>query len=181
MNRQIQSSDRTFLGCERLESREVPAGNVIAFLRGPDLIVAGDAANNLFSIQQNGNGDLVIHGVAGTTINGQSSVFLGRGVLNNVFVDSGAGQDLVEMIGVNAGGIGVALGHENDGVALYGVMCGALQLLGQGGDDIFVTDGVWVAQWAELHGGPGNDIIDFRSLGIWTNGFIAFPSIERVA
>ena len=171
----------TRLGCERLEARENPAGNVLATIL-PDgvLYLRGDAADNLISVQQHANGDLFAYGVAGTTVNGLSMIYLGRGYPTGVAFLMDAGNDLLEMIGVRTGGgIWGQMGNENDGLALYNVMAGALQPKMEGGDDVVVTDSVYVHGYCEINGGTGFDTIDYRTWGIWAPSFFSLQSIER--
>src|SRR5262245_42531676 len=85
------------LGCEPLEPRENPAGNVTAFLLGGSLTVVGDALDNAVSIQQSPVGDIVVVGLNGTTVNGRSSVLVGRGLLNTLNMNGG--NDAVEVVG----------------------------------------------------------------------------------
>jgi hypothetical protein len=168
------------LSCDRLESRENPAGNVVALIGGDGaLYLRGDAAANLASVQQSAAGDLYVFGRSGTTVNGQASVYLGRAFVSGVSVVADAGADLIEIINLRtAGGIGVLAGDENDGVALYGVECARLNLLMQGGDDTVVTDGVYAVNGANVDGGSGSDTIDFRTLGITTPS-LTLPGIEN--
>lgn len=144
------------------------ANNVLVNLAGDGILyLRGDAADNKFSIQQYANGDLFVYGVGGTRINGQSYIYVGRTGLNGVQVLADAGNDLVEMINIHTPGlISVQAGNENDGVALYNVSAGGMSLRMEGGDDTFVTDGVWVNGLAWLDGGSGYDTIDFRTYAI---------------
>lgn len=171
----------TRLGCERLEARENPAGNVITTIL-PDgvLYIRGDALDNRVSVQQYANGDLFAYGVAGTTVNGQSVVYLGNGYPTGVAFVMDAGNDLLEMIGVRTGGgIWGQMGNENDGLALYNVMAGALQPMMEGGDDVVVTDSVYVSGYCEINGGTGFDTIDYRTYGIYAPSFFALPNMEK--
>jgi hypothetical protein len=167
------------LSCDQLESRDNPAGNVTAVIfPNGHLYVRGDAADNVFSIQQNVYGDLYIYGVSGTTVNGQPWVYLGRGWLNGVAVVADAGNDLVEMIGVRVNDlIYTQMGNENDGVALYGCVAGRMSLQMEGGDDIVAMDGVYVGGYAEVLGGSGFDTIDYRTYAI-AAGFY-YTDVER--
>jgi signal peptidase I len=154
-------------GVERLESRENPAGNVVASLTNGVLFLRGDVADNLMSVQQDQYGDNFVYGVSNTTINGLNYIYLGRGNLAGVQVVSDDGNDLVEMVNIHTtGAITFQAGNENDGVALYGVSAGSMNLSMEGGDDIFVTDNVYVNGVATLDGGTGFDTIDYRTYGI---------------
>jgi hypothetical protein len=161
------------LCCDRLEDRDNPAGNVLAGIGGDGVLyIRGDAADNVISVQQNVWGDLFIFGVNGTTVNGRSAIYVGRGIPAAVSVVTDAGNDLVEMVGVRAHGIIYAqMGNENDSVAMYGVVANSLNLQMEGGDDIVVTDGVYISHSALVEGGSGFDTIDYRQnkiyAGVW--------------
>jgi hypothetical protein len=167
------------LSCDQLEPRDNPAGNVTAvILPNGYLYVRGDAADNLFSIQQNAAGDLYVFGRSGTTVNGLGWVYLGRGNLTGVSVIADAGNDLAEMIGVRASDlIYTQMGNENDGVAMYGCTAGRMSLQMEGGDDIVAMDGVYVGGYAEVLGGSGFDTIDYRTYAIGA-GFY-YTDVER--
>jgi hypothetical protein len=155
------------LGLDRLESRENPAGNVLATLDNGVLYLRGDAADNLFSVQQDQFGDNFVYGVSGTTINSLGYIYIGRGNLNGIQIVSDAGNDLAEIVNIHTpGAILMQAGNENDGIAIYGTSAGSMYLSMEGGDDIFVTDNVWVNGTAYLDGGSGYDTIDFRTYGI---------------
>jgi hypothetical protein len=163
----------TRLNCNRLEDRDNPAGNVVAGIGGDGVLyIRGDAADNVISVQQNVYGDLFAYGVNGTTVNGLSAAYLGRGIPVAVSIVTDAGNDLVEMVGVRTSGMLYAqMGNENDSVAMYGVVAGHLHLQMEGGDDIVVTDGVYVGGYAAILGGTGYDTIDYRTnsvyAGVW--------------
>lgn len=168
------------LSCEQLESRENPAGNITAVIAGDGaLYITGDAADNVASIQQSFDGDLWVFGRNGTLVNGQSSVYLGRGFVTGVSLVTGAGNDLIEIINLRTtGGIGALMGNENDSVAMYGVEARYVHLMMQGGDDIIVLDGVYARDVAVMDGGDGHDIIDYRNWGI-TTPYYFWPSVEQ--
>lgn len=156
------------LGCEVLEARENPAGNVlITILPDGVLYVRGDGVDNQVSVQQQPNGDLFAYGVSGTTVNNQSMIYLGRLFVTGVAVVGDAGADLFEVIGVRTGGgVWGSMGNENDGLALYSVTAGALNVSMEGGDDVVVTDGVTVGGFCRIDGGSGSDTIDYRVGGL---------------
>ncbi len=153
------------LACEQLESRRNPAGNVTAFMSGGRLTLLGDAADNSVSIQQNAAGDLFLFGLNGTAINGQSAVYVGRGTISGLVVDTGQGNDYVEILGVATPGlVWVTTGDGSDGIFVGSVSAGQLHLDTQGGDDGVVTSTVFVAGTAEVSGGAGNDGYDYDGL-----------------
>jgi hypothetical protein len=164
-------SNAVRLGCEKLEARENPSGNVIAtLLADGTLYLRGDAADNAVSVQQDVYGNNFVYGVGGTTINNQSYAYISSGTLAGVTAVTDAGNDTVEFVNIHTPGtITVQAGNENDGVVLYNVTAGNMALSMEGGDDTFVTDNVWVSGTAVLDGGSGNDTIDYRTYGIAAN------------
>jgi hypothetical protein len=60
---------------ETLESRTLLAGNVTAVVEDGDLRITGDAEDNLVDVMVV-NGDIVVQGVDGTTVNGSSDPFV---------------------------------------------------------------------------------------------------------
>lgn len=95
---------RTRLGCESLEARDTPAGNVTAIFQGGNWMLRGDAADNQISVVRDAAGNVTVTGLSGTTINGQASVNLGRvgsgggwaPQRGGVYVDLGEGTDYLE-------------------------------------------------------------------------------------
>lgn len=156
----------TRLGCEQLEHRDNPAGNMVAFFNSVgELNVFGDGLDNAVSVQQNGFGDLFIFGVNGTTINGLSAIFLGRGVLNGLHVEGGFGNDLLEVLGVRTPGVIVVGGGEgNDGIHVNGVVANAVGIGGWTGNDVVTTANVFVGSFAWIDGGAGFDVIANRGI-----------------
>ncbi|HVK12607.1 MAG TPA: hypothetical protein VM597_27910 [Gemmataceae bacterium] len=157
---------QTRLGCERLEHRDNPAGNMAAFFSGAgELVVLGDGLDNAVSIQQNAFADTIIYGVNGTTINGQSAIYVGRGALGGLRVDSGAGNDLIEVLGVQTPGI-VSLwgGLGNDGINANGIVATGFGVGGSFGNDVITTTSVFVRSWAWVGGGPGFDVLDYNGI-----------------
>jgi hypothetical protein len=169
----------TRLGCEQLEHRDNPAGNMAAFFSADGVLnVFGDGLDNAVSIQQNGFGDTIIFGVNGTLINGLSAIFVGRGTLAGVNVDGGFGNDLLEVLGVQTpGNIVVQGGVGNDGIHVNGVLATAVGISGWVGNDVITTANIFVASFAVVDGGFGFDVIANR--GIF--GPQSFSNFEQVA
>ncbi|MEM9943103.1 MAG: hypothetical protein AAF939_16180 [Planctomycetota bacterium] len=60
----------------KLENRNLLAGDVLAFQWGSDLFLRGDQENNSVEVFQQDNGDLAVVGLDGTTINGTTNAFV---------------------------------------------------------------------------------------------------------
>jgi hypothetical protein len=148
----------TRLGCESLEQRENPVGNVTAMLSGGTLTVVGDAFDNAVSIRQSPLGDITIVGLNGTTVNGRSAVFVGRGLLNGLNVNMGGGNDAVEVVGLWVwGAITVEGGAGNDTIRLAAVTGGSIAVDGGPGNDTVIAQGVVSRTTAVFNGGLGFD------------------------
>ncbi len=129
---------------EALERRNLLAGNVLAVVSSKSLFLSGDASGNSVELAAS-NGNLVVRGLEGTTVNGQSE-FLVRGGSTEVgrhlfaymnggndtlvispgvslrkdsYVFMGEGDDLFAMSGSRASrGLYVDLGNGNDSIHL---------------------------------------------------------------
>ena len=157
---------RSTLACEQLEYRDNPAGNVVAFFNGfGELLVFGDGLDNAVSIQPNEFADTIIYGVGGTTVNGQSAIYVGRGPLAGLRVEGGFGNDLLEVLGVRTPGvIVVGGGLGDDGIHVRGVVANAVGIGGWFGNDIITTTSVFVQSFAWVAGGPGFDVLDYNGI-----------------
>jgi hypothetical protein len=160
---------RARLGCEALEARENPSGNMAAFFSaGGVLNVFGDASDNAVSIQQNGLGDTIIYGVNGTTINGLSAIYVGRGALGGLHVEGGFGNDLVEVMGMQTpGDIVIGTGAGNDGIHVNGVVVRALGIDAGIGNDTVTVGNVYLSSFAWISGGGPGDYDIFVNQGIY--------------
>lgn len=102
---------------EQLESRELPAGNVLVLLQNGNATITGDAAANQFEIT-GGLNSILVRGLEGTTINGGSATFT-----------------LATTSAFN-GGLVISLGQGNDRLSIGAdVSLGAVRILGEAGDD----------------------------------------------
>jgi len=168
-----ESRSRAFLNVEQLETREVPAGNVTATLSGGALFLAGDQFSNQVSVQQNSLGDIVILGRNGTTINGQPSVYAGRGIPGAFAADMGAGDDHLEVLGVFAGAITLQGGLGNDSLVLGNVgAAGNIELYGGEQNDNIVLEGVWAHDTLWADGNNGSDGLRYNSSGGFVSNFV---------
>lgn len=103
---------RARLGCESLEARDTPAGNVAATFQNGVWYLLGDAADNQINVVKDASGNVTVYGLNGTTVNGQGAVALGvvtggggsgfAPPRNGLYVDLGAGTDYLETHRVTA-------------------------------------------------------------------------------
>lgn len=170
---------RAMLGVEALEARDTPAGNVTVQLAGGQLFVIGDAADNAVSTQQDVFGNIVIFGVNGTTVNGQSSVFVGQGVLRDAIFQGGGGNDQIDVAGLLViGGVSVVTGDGVDLITIRDVTADYVSAYSLGGNDSLITTNVVARVGADFAGGNGFDIWDFN--GVSAGFYLTHREWERI-
>jgi hypothetical protein len=168
------------LACEQLESRSNPsAGNVSVFVTGGELVVIADSHQDAVSTQITANGQLVIFGVNGTTINSMSMLNLGRFRPTAALFEAGSGGDQIDVAGLNLpGNLTVIGGAGNDLITVRGVTANNISLFGEGGNDTFITTSVLARNNLLVNGGAGFDIWDHS--GTFAGHAANFVSVERV-
>ena len=100
------------LSVESLESREMLAGEVDVFVSGGNVVVQGDAGNNVINVVDNG-GQLEVQGVGTTTVNG-GATGLDIADLNNLTIHLNNGDDRVNIRGISADQLRVNTGNGAD-------------------------------------------------------------------
>lgn len=168
---------------ESLENRQLLAGDVAVFHAADNILyVRGDAASNQIEIRGTDSGAIVVEGLNGTRINGQSRMRLANNgnTLNGLRVRLEGGDDLlfveelrIRQTAVVQGGAGsdtigfdeVRLGQDltimgeggDDAVALDEVSLRNLVVMGDDGNDLIGLDEVDVRGTTTIRGGVGND------------------------
>jgi hypothetical protein len=158
------------LRCERLEARDTPAGNVTAVLSGSQLYVTGDGFDNAVSTQQDAAGNIVVVGVNGTTVNGQPWVYVGQGILSDVVIRGGGGNDQIDVAGLYVtGGLTIETGNGNDQVSIRDVTAPYVVAYTRGGSDALLTTNVYASVAIDFQGGDGYDYWQNRNtqVGQW--------------
>jgi len=152
-----KSNLSTRLNCEQLETRENPDGNVSVSIINGGIVIVGDAASNWVSLQQNAFGDVFVFGFGNTLVNGQTAIFLGRGIPGDVQIFLGDGNDRTEVIGVRAASVLIASGTGFDqNLVLNTATIGGIGVLSGDQDDITFLS-VVSASHIILDGGFGFD------------------------
>src|SRR5580704_16624707 len=132
---------------ERLEDRTLLSGNVTAIVTsGGNLVVTGDAQGNQIRIQSASGGALQVSSLDGTTtINGGSSPFSTTGVTGNVAVFMKQGADVVDVGGTGMlttvpKNLFVDTGSGNDTVDVENASIGGnIAIFGGAGSDTFTV------------------------------------------
>jgi hypothetical protein len=170
---------RAQLHCEQLESRENPAGNVLAFVSNGSLFVAGDVFDNQVSTQIDSSGNLVVIGVNGTTVNGQALVRFGPFIPINVVIDGGAGNDQLDVGGIFVGNrLSISGGAGNDLVIVRGTSAEFMTVATHVGNDLLITNNSIARTGADFHGGLGFDVWSFN--GFFAGAFALHDGFERI-
>ncbi|HJZ58925.1 MAG TPA: hypothetical protein VKE74_28535 [Gemmataceae bacterium] len=166
------------LGCEQLEARDNPAGNVIAVFSGFDFFVIGDANPNDFVVTMDGASRITVTGRNGTTVNGQASVTFQPFIPNNVSIRGMEGNDTIQVAGLFATNIiAITAGDENDAIFVSNSQAPVIGIDAQGGNDTVGLFGVAAPYALIVFGGTGFDTLS--NVGSATN----FPFIldfERI-
>jgi len=167
---------RPALGVERLETRDVPAGNVLAFVSGGQLFITGGPNDNQVGVTQNAAGDVFVYGLNGTLVDGQPIVYMGRFIPANVIVDMRGGNDHFEIVGLVTGNVAVQGGDGNDSLIFINVHAfGNVQVTAGTGNDAVFLSGVTAGNLMQLAGGPGTDGLHFDTsvgfMGTFINNF----------
>lgn len=156
---------------EALENRRLLAGDVSVFLAANNILqLQGDSASNQVEIRGTDSGAIVVEGLNGTRINGQSRVRfadLGSG-LNGLRVRLEGGDDLVRVEDLRVRqSVTVHGGSGNDAIGFDDVRVGLdLTVLGEAGDDAIALDDVIVNHNLTVIGDQGNDLIGFDGVNI---------------
>jgi len=156
---------RARLGCEQLEPRCTPNGNVSVFVSGGQLFVIGDNNSNAVTTRQDTSGNIVIAGVFGTRVNGQESITLPAFVPINAFFVGGAGNDQIDISGLQvANSLQVAGGAGNDLITLRdGINANTIAVAAGFGNDTLIATNVLARTGAQFDGGPGFDTMMLRN------------------
>ena len=99
----FKSSRRKFqFSYQRLEQRNLLAGDVSVALQGSTLVVSGDELSNQIDVSQNDSGEVIFTGRDSTTINGQAEFSFTESFDRTLF-ELGGGDDEVVIDGFEAG------------------------------------------------------------------------------
>jgi protein-disulfide isomerase len=149
---------------EPLEVRCLLAGNVAAVVANGDLMLQGDSAANTVTIVVE-NGDTIVRGLDGTTINGGSADFVAAAGTNRItddlFADLGQGDDVLLVSGVAVGNrVSIRDLQGNNQIGLDAVSVGRHLTIWTGaGNDTVSLNSTTLSRWASLTTGAGNDLV----------------------
>ncbi|MCH7687020.1 MAG: hypothetical protein IH899_10125, partial [Planctomycetes bacterium] len=171
---------------EVLEDRILLTGNVKAVVIGNDLIVEGDSGDNEIALAVI-DGNLVVQGINGTTINSAVSFLAIAGsatIPNDLRISMGSGDDVVLIRpGLQVGGdVTIDTAEGDDFINLDSTVIGNDLTIHSGqGDDTILLTGVSVGDDQRIDTGPGQDIVKIADSTIDDNLWIQTSQGNDVA
>ena len=151
---------------ERLESREMLAGDVSVDVFRGDLFLRGDQADNAVEVRSAGD-QLVISGLAGTLVEGQSSVSIPAADVNDdLRITLGGGSDSVTIEGVHVpDDVYVSAGTGDDRIQLNSVRADSVALYGAAGEDSVLVNEL-LARNLAIRGNQGNNVLGIANTNV---------------
>lgn len=148
--KQLGRRKRCFL--ERLEPREVMAGNVSASIAGGNVVLSGDPLGNQVTIARNSPTSITITGI-NTTINGGNKPITFNGFQRDLTVNLNAGNDIVRFV--------------NSSDSVFQVLGNLTVKTGDGADQVHFAQ-VSVGGKLSVDTGAGNDRVSTSTgSGTW--------------
>jgi hypothetical protein len=154
------------------------AGNVHLKLESGDLVITGDNQDNNIIVIQECCQTVVVNGRADTTVNGSSGRVEADGVSGDIKIAMNEGKDFVRVeitpgVGVIAHNLKIDTGFGDDTVELFGVTVrGNTQIHTEHGDDVILIDGVQTPNGYKrpdfkgsfsVGAGSGDDLLEFHN------------------
>ncbi|MFM7973719.1 MAG: Ig-like domain-containing protein, partial [Pirellula sp.] len=164
-NRKVVTTARR-LALEKLQARELLAGDVTAAVTNGFLVVRGDDAANELTIERISGDRVRITGATGTTINGLTQPAILR-VRKGYDIATGGGDDKLTVIGLNAVGryeIRMDLGAGNDVLVANNLLAQRLHAGGGAGNDSITLRKSRSRRGSGVGGGAGDDTMVLENL-----------------
>lgn len=177
MAKHSRTNRRTSLRVERLEARQLLAGNVVAEFNGETLKVDGDDAANQVEVFRDLAGNLRVDGELGTTVTCKGAVVatptscnFGPSAVKDAQIKMNAGGDSLFVRDLTFSNDLVIETHDgNDDVRLRSLSVGnnLTAKTGKGSDIVIVTEagsGLTVGNDLTIETEEGRDQVDFRNV-----------------
>ncbi|MFN9626739.1 MAG: beta strand repeat-containing protein, partial [Planctomycetota bacterium] len=164
-NRKVVTAARR-LSLEKLQARELLAGDVTAAVTNGFLVVRGDDAANELTIERISGDSVRITGATGTTINGLTQPAILR-VRKGYDIATGGGDDKLTVIGLNAVGryeIRMDLGAGNDVLVASNLLAQRIHAGGGDGNDSITLRNSRSRRGSGVGGGAGDDTMVLENL-----------------
>jgi hypothetical protein len=167
----MKGKNKSVRAFERLETRELMAGNVTAAVTSGSLYVTGDNAANMLQMTEVSGNRWKITGLGGTKINGKSQVTTAQPVTNDVQIDLNGGNDNVTIQNGSVPHILNVFGDDGNNVTtLHSVKVGyGLGVYGNDGNNTVVANKVNVQAIGGIYYsvfafGNGNNVVAINNL-----------------
>jgi len=154
------------LALEKLQIRELLAGDVTAAVTNGFLVVRGDDAANELTIERVSGDRVRVTGATGTTINGLTQPAILK-VRKGYDIATGGGDDKLTVIGLNAVGryeIRMELGAGNDTLVASNLVAQRIHSNGEAGNDSITVRNSRSRRGSGVGGGAGDDTIVLENL-----------------
>ena len=154
------------LALEKLQIRELLAGDVTAAVTNGFLVVRGDDAANELTIERVSGDRVRVTGATGTTINGLTQPAILK-VRKGYDIATGGGDDKLTVIGLNAVGryeIRMELGAGNDTLVASNLVAQRIHSNGEAGNDSITVRNSRSWRGSGVGGGAGDDTIVLENL-----------------
>ena len=154
------------LALEKLQIRELLAGDVTAAVTNGFLVVRGDDAANELTIERVSGDRVRVTGATGTTINGLTQPAILK-VRKGYDIATGGGDDKLTVIGLNAFGryeIRMELGAGNDTLVASNLVAQRIHSNGGAGNDSITVRNSRSWRGSGVGGGAGDDTIVLENL-----------------
>lgn len=172
MKRKKTNKQKRHLSIEKLQKRELMAGDVTAYVTGGNLVISGDNSANSIEVYQKyvGSSTWYVDGVmkAGvdTTVNGRTAPQIFRGVYDDIRIYTKGGNDRIEMDkGRVRDQLYIRTGSGNDDVILENISTGRDVNIDLGRrysntvNDYVWMQGVKVGDDIRVRGSRGRDVV----------------------
>lgn len=149
---------------ESLEDKVLLAGGVSAMVRGGDIIIRGDDADNKIEVRANAEGGISVFGLEETTINGTVGpveLMANTTVPDDIRVVLGNGDDLVRIEGIDVGDdVRVVAGSGSDAVGFFDAnIGGSVAVIGSRGSDDVSIDATTIGDKLKVSLSKGQDTL----------------------
>jgi hypothetical protein len=175
-----QSIDLT---AEKLETRQMMAGDVSVSVNSGDLIIEGDDGNNELIIQGTGvDGEFALYAANGTSVNGYSSIVV-AGVTDDIRIHLRDGNNKLGLNRVDVpDDLRIRLGNGDDEVAIENLAVGDdADIRTGGGDDAIMFRRGRINDRFTIRTGAGADEIGLSEVGSDRTAINTGRSADEVA
>jgi FKBP-type peptidyl-prolyl cis-trans isomerase FkpA len=165
MTNRRKKTIQTSLDYQRLEQRQMLAGNVAVSLQGDILTITGDGSSNEIRVTGTSTGRARVVPVTGTTVNGSSAVFEMGTTVRNVAIQMAGGNDSVTVENLPTPGyLDLDLGIGNDSANIRDINVRTLNVNGRAGNDVVQFGNTFSPGYITIQTHEGDDTLSITSM-----------------